>query len=208
MLLKKDEAPEVDYLENWPEHYYEIEDVVKKRVYLKKALEQGIDSEHDAYRMKLLERRYFTIDKSGTADAFMHAWMMMKATTAQSVSFFQKKHLQREWKNCLKELCLIEYIPESDAEKEVLIDEWTDFARSFLISCTGSRGYRSTLFGILPMKDDSVAMKIAEEIQLVTRTFPEKLGMEAEMEPFREILVDTYLQMISQGEIYWEEVTS
>lgn len=206
MLLKKDEAPEIDYLADWPGHYYEIDTAVKKREYLNAAMEQNLDPEYDKYRLRFLERRYFEKDKSGQVDAFMHAWIMMKATTAADVSVFQKRRLQREWRGYLKELCLLEFTPENDAEKEVLLEEWKDFARSFLAYCVGSKTYRSVLFGVLTMKDESLAMKIAEEIQLVTGTYPEKLGLAEEMAPLRQIFAEVYLDTISGGDVYWEEV--
>lgn len=205
MLLKKDEVPEIDYLEAWPSHYYEIKTAAEKKEYLKKAMEEKLDSQYDKYRLKFLERRYFQGNTSGQVDAFMHAWVMMKATAATDVSVFQKRRLQKEWRGFLRELCLMEFVPENDAERKVLVDEWNDFARSFLEYCIGSKSYRSVLFGVLTMKDDSLALKIAEEIQLVTGTFPEKLGMKAEMAPLRQILADTYLGTIANGETYWAE---
>lgn len=205
MLLKKDEAPEIDYLEAWPGHYYEIETAAKKKEYLKKAMEQELDPEYDKYRLRFLERRYFGQNTSGQVDAFMHAWIMMKATAAADVSVFQKRRLQKEWKGYLEELCLSEFTPENEAEQKVLLDEWRDFARSFLAYCIGSKTYRSILFGVLTMKDESLAMKIAEEIQLVTGTYPQKLGLAEEIAPLREIFVEVYLDTIADGEAYWQE---
>ena len=63
---------------------------------------------------------------------------------------------------------------EKDADVEdvcgyILEEEWKNFAYTYLASCTGSRAYCSTLFGIVPIKDAAVAEKIAQDIDLVTK---------------------------------------
>lgn len=63
-------------------------------------------------------------------------------------------------------------------------------------------------FGIVPIKDASVARKIAEEIDFVTRTYPQKLELADEFAPFREVMVNTYCNMIENGSSYWYEVVN
>ena len=167
MLLKKEKTAQIDPLENWPEHYYEIENAKERKEILAQAISLELDLPNDNYRMKLLEKRY---GKDGKNDAFMKAWMMIKASGAAGISFFNKRHLQKELKQYMKDLCLLEYAPENETEQAVLLTEWENFAKVLLASCTGSKTYCSTLFGIVPIKDASVARKIAEEIDFVTRT--------------------------------------
>ena len=57
MLLKKENTAQIDYLENWPEHYYEIENANERKEILSQAISQGLDLPNDNYRMKLLEKR-------------------------------------------------------------------------------------------------------------------------------------------------------
>ena len=180
MLLKKEKPAQIDPLENWPEHYYEIENAKERKEILAQAISRGLDLPNDNYRMKLLEKRY---GKDGKSDAFMKAWMMIKASGAAGISFFNKRHLQKELKQYMKDLCLLEYAPENET-------------------------YCSTLFGIVPIKDASVARKIAEEIDFVTRTYPQKLELADEFAPFREVMVNTYCNMIENGSSYWYEVVN
>ena len=79
MLLKKEKPAQIDPLENWPEHYYEIENAKERKEILAQAISRGLDLPNDNYRMKLLEKRY---GKDGKNDAFMKAWMMIKASGA------------------------------------------------------------------------------------------------------------------------------
>ena len=127
---------------------------------------------------------------------------------AAGISFFNKRHLQKELKQYMKDLCLLEYAPENETEQTILLAEWENFAKVLLASCTGSKTYCSTLFGIVPIKDASVARKIAEEIDFVTRTYPQKLELADEFAPFREVMVNTYCNMIENGSSYWYEVVN
>lgn len=86
--------------------------------------------------MKLLEKRY---GKDGKSDAFMKAWMMIKASGAAGISFFNKRHLQKELKQYMKDLCLLEYAPENETEQAVLLTEWENFAKVLLASRTEAK---------------------------------------------------------------------
>ena len=77
----------------------------------------------------------------------------------------------------------------------ILEEEWKNFAYTYLASCTGSRAYCSTLFGIVPIKDAAVAEKIAQDIDLVTKDYP-----------FRSIMVDAFCQYIPNGESVWKSM--
>ena len=205
MLLKKENTAQIDYLENWPEHYYEIEHANRRKEILPQAISQEVGLPNDNYLKKLLEKRY---GKDKKSDAFMKAWMMIKASGAAGISFFNKRHLQKELKQYMKDLCLLDYTPENETERAILLNEWENFAKVLLASCTGCKTYCSTFFGIVPIKDASVARKIAEEIDFVTRTYPEKLELADEFVPFREIMVNTYCNMIENGRSYWYEVVN
>lgn len=149
MLLKKEKPAQIDYLENWPEHYYEIENAKERKEILAQAIIRELDLPNDNYRMKLLEKRY---GKDGKNDAFMKAWMMIKASGAAGISFFNKRHLQKELKQYMKDLCLLEYAPENETEQAVLLTEWENFAKVLLASCTGSKTYCSTLLALCRSK--------------------------------------------------------
>lgn len=201
MRLKKKPASIPDYLQNWPARYHEIESAIQKRECLAKAMEQNLDPEHDIYRLKLLEKRFFGKNKKGTSDSFMLAWMMIKADCENTPLFRQKK--QQEFVKYLKELCVIEYEPENEAEQQILLEEWTDFAKCYLSSCAGSKTYCSAFFGIVPMRDEAIARKIAEEIDLITKEYPARLGFPDALLPLRKIFISAYCQMVEDGETYF-----
>lgn len=90
----------------------------------------------------------------------MKAWMMIKASGAAGISFFNKRHLQKELKQYMKDLCLLDYTPENKTEQAVLLAEWENFAKVLLASCTGCKTYCSTFLALcrsktLPLQEKS-----------------------------------------------------
>lgn len=209
MLLKQNHTPQIDYMENWPARYYEIEDATLKKSCLEQALAKNLDPKCDPYRMKLLEKRYyFNAHGKKTAkaapDRFMYSWTMIKASAAMDhKSFLRKKRAEKELLSYMKDFCLIDYEPESPDEKQVLTDEWTDFAARLIESCVGNHTYCSTLFGIVPISDKLIAQKLVADINLITRDYPAIFGHEHRFNEFRQILIDVYCQKIENGASYW-----
>lgn len=202
MLLKKNDLPGPDFLENWPAHYYEIKDILQRKEFLEKAISLHLDPDHDCFRMQLLKKRFFARNKKGTADSFILAWIMIKASAASADSLFVKKQKQ-ELENNLKSLCLYDYPSGDEAYQQVLREEWSDFARRYLASCAESKNYCSTLFNMVPLKEEALARKLTSEIDLITRIYPSSFGFEDLLLPLRQIMVDTFCQMIQNGESYW-----
>ena len=170
MLLKNQKEDTTDYTKDWPARYYDIPTGALRREHLKRAKAEGFAVPADSYREMLCERRFFP-KKDGTVDGFFRAWTMIKASAAAGVSFSEKASEKRTAHLHEGSLSLPDdLLPESaDA---VLIEKWQDFARGLISSCTGSKAYCSTLFGLCRSKDAKVAEKLAAEILLVTRDYP------------------------------------
>ena len=209
MLLNNEN---VDYLSDWPTHYYEIEDINERERILQLAIEQKLDPIYDEKRLSVLKKRFGEHPSEKRADRFLHAWMMIQATGAGGVSFFQKKRKKKALCGYLAQLGI--RMDEMQSEEKnsddeetfgcVLEEEWKNFAYTYLASCTGSRAYCSTLFGIVPIKDAAVAEKIAQDIDLVTRDYPAAFGLEESVSPFRNIMVDAFCQYIPNGASVWK----
>lgn len=202
MLLKNENTATTDYLADWPSHYYEIPTGMERLEALDHMAGQGLETPEDSFRRAFCEKRFFSIDPSGKTDLFMRAWTMIQASSASGVSFLKKKRLTAELETYMKDLCLLWDASGSEWEEKIRTEEWRDFARTFIASCTGSKAYCSTLFGFVPIKDTVIAEKIAAEILLVTRDYPGKLGLADAFAPFRQIMCETYCQMMEQGETY------
>lgn len=208
-MLRKDTSTEKkDYLKDWPSHYYEIESATERLAALDAVRETELYTPADDCRRVLFEKR-FTIDKGGrTTDAFLHAWMMIKASAAAGVSFLTKRKSAKELENYMNLLLLTAEAQADIAEHGLLIAEWQDFARSFIASCVGSKSYCSTLFGFIPIKDATVAEKLAAEILLVTRDYPAQFGQADAFVPLHEIMHEAFCSMLENGETYWNAAQS
>lgn len=208
MLREDTSTGKKDYLKDWPSHYYEIETAAERLAALDAIRETDLYTPTDACRRVLFEKR-FTVDKNGkTTDAFMHAWMMIKASAAAGVSFLMKRRSAKELEDYMNRLLLTADAQSDIAERDLLIAEWQDFARSFIASCVGSKSYCSTLFGFIPIKDATVAEKLAAEILLVTRDYPAQFGQADAFAPLYEIMRETFCSMLENGEAYWNAAQS
>lgn len=98
MLLNNEN---VDYLSEWPAHYYEIEDINERERILQLAIEQKLDPALDEKRLLILRKRFGDHPAEKRADLFLRAWMMIQAASAGGVSFFQKKERKKNFVDIL-----------------------------------------------------------------------------------------------------------
>lgn len=208
-MLRKDTSTEKkNYLKDWPDHYYEIETAAERLAALDSIEKTEFYTPADACRRVLCEKRFIT-DKNGkTTDSFLHAWMMIKASAAVGVSFLGKRRSAKELEGYMNQLLLTAEAQADIAEHDLLIAEWRDFAHSFIASCIGSKAYRSTLFGLIPIKDATAAEKLAAEILLVTRNYPAQFGQTDAFTPLHVIMHEAFCSMLENGEAYWNAAQS
>jgi len=201
MLLKKEGEPE--YLEDWPLHYYEIEDIDQRGACLQEMLSRNPDSPEEQERMALFRRRFGKIVSGRRADAFMHGWVMIKVADPSHRLAFSRRHAEREFRESLAELCVLDYPRSAQLE-----EEWKDFARTWILACSGSASYKSRIFGMLQSSDHVVALRMAAEIDQVTRIIPAQFGLEQECAQLHEIMRDAYVSALDHGEQYWQEYSA
>jgi len=190
------------FFANWPTSYYGIPDGPTRLEALKEATKRGITTDDDLYREKILMRRFFSLSKDGSADAFMRGWMMISAGCASQISFFNRKMLTKELLSNMKLLLLHDYNVEDEIEEKVLFEEYRDFAKAYFDSCVDNKIYRSSVFGLIPMKEATLAEKIANEFMAVTKSYPESLGYGEEMLPLHKAVIEIYKENVGNAEEY------
>ena len=90
---------------------------------------------------------------------------------------------------------------------DVFIDEDIEgFADFFVDSSLNSSGYRTTLFGTIPMSDSGAATKLAEDIDEITGTIAGRFGLLEEARPLRTALFKAYLSQVKDGHRILEEL--
>lgn len=201
MLLKKE--INLNYLENWPEHYYEIKDINERENILKSYIEKNPDSVDDQNRLQLLQKRFVCLKDHKRADLFMCGWINSKTLTTENIHFFNKKRIEKEFRQCLEDLCILNY-----ERSPILHEEWKSFAQEFILSCIDSHSYKQIAVGIGHVSDKNVAMRIAGDIDHITKKLPASFLLEDECKELHDIMVETYQQMLENGEQYWNDYCS
>lgn len=139
------------------------------------------------YQEQLKERRYKVTSSKNTIDTFMQAWTLILASNAAGVNWLNKKKLQKELDQYAQDLFLTDYETADKEQQDFIEAEWQDFAQSFIAGCTGNKAYCSTLFGLVPIKDQNVAVKIAEEIENVLLKYPALFQMQDTFLPLYKV---------------------
>lgn len=198
MLLKKE--INLNYLENWPEHYYEIKDINERENILKSYIEKNPDSLDDQTRLQLLQKRFVFLKDHKRADLFMRGWINSKTLSTENIHFFNKKRIEKEFRQCLEDLCILNY-----ERSPILHEEWKSFSQEFILSCIDSHSYKQVAVGIGHVSDKNVAMRIAGDIDHITKKLPASFLLEEECKELHDIMVETYQQMLENGEQYWND---
>lgn len=198
MLLKKE--INLNYLENWPEHYYEIKDINERENILKSYIEKNPDSLDDQNRLQLLQKRFICLKDHKRADLFMRGWINSKTLSTENIHFFNKKRIEKEFRQCLEDLCILNY-----ERSPILHEEWKSFSQEFILSCIDSHSYKQVAVGIGHVSDKNVAMRIAGDIDHITKKLPASFLLEEECKELHDIMVETYQQMLEKGEQYWND---
>lgn len=196
MLLKKEIR--VTNLEDWPLHYYDIKDINEREDCLEKILEENPTSLDDQKRLHVLHHR-FGYKSNKRADNFMKAWLLTKALTTEHVSFINKKRIEKELKRYLRDLCVLDY--ERD---DIVRNEWKNFSEELIYMCIDSSSYKQIAVGLGHVSDKDVAMRIAGDIDAITKKLPAMFSLEQQCEELYEIMHQTYITMLENGEAYWE----
>lgn len=202
MTLAERKPLSTDIFAEWPDSYYREESLARRREYIEEQLRRHPESEADQRRKDLLDRR-LSLKGKEEADLFIRAWMMIRIAENDRISFLNRKSKEKELRENLKQLCILEY-----AESDELIREWRDFARKYLIICCKSPSYKTVGFGLIHINDEKAAFKIAAEIDLVTRKIPSRFDLDQACLSFRNTVVQVYCELLENGQDYWERYTS
>ena len=139
-----------------------------------------------------------------------------KKELKELLDIFDFPEEKKRYENQIEQKEEVKYTRETDrnaptTEKESLQDfckvaEWKAFASFWIETCVEDKSYSSTVFGLLRMKDESLAKKMAQDIADALYFIPRSLELLEVAEPLRKVLVDCYCKSIFQGEKYWKEI--
>lgn len=195
MKLKDKTEKTEDYLDNWPESYYEEMDPKRRREMLEHALNAFENNESEQKRSRIYKLRY----GRNMADQFMRVWLDLKfRNTNEAVPFFKRRRKVEEIRSLYAQFGIYE-----EDFRDVLLPEWHHFARTVITTNADDRGFNSTLLGLVSITDESAAKKLADEMHAVLKEVPEKYGLQDEVKEFREVFHEEYINNVENGSLYW-----
>ena len=177
------------WLENWPEMFYRIAPR-ERAAALAEQLRRYPDSVDDQRREVILKKRY----NRDFDDVFMLAWMMLKVADAQNTNLFTRTRYRYDVETELRRLCILD-----ETEDEILRAEWRQFGDFLIHTYVKSPSFRSAIFGMGSVSDRNTALRLAGEIETVTKTVPGRIGHIETVRPFREIILERYTALIPSG---------
>ena len=168
--------------------------------------------EDDRRRLLVFLKRYPEKTKRGRMrrDGFVAAWMDILITGRQGNGLFSGRRNQTRLRKDLEDLGVLNC--EEDA---FLHEEWENFAKAWLEMCATDRNYTTAAFGFFHLQDESIAAKIARELDDVTRKIPEQMDVcrsdeeRRRLENFRNAVLNVYADNIEDGRnIFNREISS
>ncbi|WP_022759881.1 DUF6553 family protein [Butyrivibrio sp. AD3002] len=202
-------------------NYHEIEDIAERRDYLLSVI-AGTDEIHEAaikynclnppasadeaaMRIQVLDHRYE--NKGGQwIDRYMHAFMMLLTMNrASGISLFNKKR-KAQCAGYLSELGLVDNAAAKEEDYLSLqLEEWVDFAVSYIKVCINDKTYGSAFGGMIHMQDKDAAMKVISDIDTALYEIPMDYELIEEAKPLYKIFKETYCRLLESGTSLWQE---
>ena len=128
---------------------------------------------------------------------------MLKSAEVSAPGFFLKKKYERDVRKEFSRLGIT-----GDAPDALLKDEWRNFADTMIRMYLSSPSYRSAVFGMGAVNDRNTALRLASEIEAVTKTVPELASLGELVTPFRNIVLERFTALVPDGEAILAEVQS
>lgn len=186
---KKEFKPE--YLDDWPSHYYQLNDPYLRELCLKEYLKQHPDSQEDLRRLEIFNHRYGSSVRK--QDMYFYGWSMLKAVS-QSSRFLNRRRREMELREYFIDLAVL-----STKTDELQKKEWENFAADFMEKSLKGSSYGSTLLGLGKVSERDKLMRIANDIHTITFSLPLEVYLEKEAEPLRNILEQAFLDASEDG---------
>ena len=193
-LKKYDETS----FQNWPDPFYETDDI-NERERLLLAHMEAHPNEEDEERLRIFKQRFE--DGQGRPDCFMRAWLLIPVAHQNLSTLFSRKSALKDLHENYQILGISKKEPT-----EPLLEEWRAFAKKLIYVDATDPQYNSLIFGLGKMSDKTAAKKILSEIDSITRLSPRELGLEAQCAKLHNIMLQTYVQMIPDGHQYLSDL--
>lgn len=173
--------------------YYQEIDKDKRKALLDSAIaEDGMNPEYEL-RKELWERRYGRREKEPEGiDYYIRGWMSVMYLKQSATSFFGKRSALKEIQKAKEDWNLDFLREQGELGEKLLYQELFNMVKLYIYLCANDKNYKSTLFGLMQIDQKKLIEKMANDIYESSRTIPQILGMEEELQVLRKAAEDAF----------------
>lgn len=162
-------------------------------------------------RKELYNLRYSRKSKNKDgelADGYIGLWMEIRLAANSIHGFFGSRNVRKMLSKQLKHLGILEFMEKGDLEKNLLYDEFYHMAALYIDSSRKDRSYTTTIMGLMPLKEEAIYDKLAEDVFNVAYLVPRSAGMENELSLFSRAIVDAMNDILPESREYLEQMVA
>lgn len=175
-----------EYLDDWPKHFYELQDASLREQCLKEYSLQHPDSPEEIRREEIFIQRYGNGVRH--QDKYYYAWSMLKSMS-ESATFLNRKKREIELRQYMIDFAIL-----SEKTDDLQILEWQNFANQFIKDSMQGQSYGSTLLGLGRISTHDKISRIAHDIQTVTVSLPREIYLDKQAQPLHNALEKALLE--------------
>lgn len=186
--------------------YYRETDSLKRKKLLEISIANGEEPEANEIRKEIWEIRHKDKLKDGTPmDSFMKLWMHLEFNRDSRNHFGGNKRAVRELKQILEEIHFQEIIDKGGLYEKLLYRECVNLVALYMDLCEHDRTYGTGVFGLVPLKKESLENKLRTDIYQTAVQVPEELGLKRDLVLLTQAAREAYSQHFS-GEKMPDEI--
>lgn len=173
--------------------YYQEIDKDKRKALLDGAIaKEGINPEYEL-RQVLWERRYGRREKEPEGvDYYIRGWMTLMYLKQSATSVLGKRSALREIQKAKKDWNMKFLRDQGELGERLLYQELYNMVKLYIHLCGNDKNYRSSLFGLMQIDQKKLTEKIAFDVHESTRTIPQILGVEEELQDLQRAAADAF----------------
>ena len=181
--------------------YYDLEEKEEKKSFLDTKLQEKENVDTNQIRLAIWNARYGKrMKKSSDIDYFVKSFLSLVVLSRISLSFLNQKKEEKELLSIMKDLCIVpsqyfdleSFHPNQSLAKELLLNEYRNFASYYFHLCISDKTFSSALMGTVSLKEEKVMEKLASDIKTACFHTPRRFAKQDEFKELREILYSEF----------------
>lgn len=144
------------------QYMYEIDRRKRKEILDEAVAVEGMTPENEL-RTKIYEKRYDS-HKGQDIDHFIAGWMNLSYLRGTTKNFWSKRKIARARREIMDSWQMDMIGEYGDIGREILYEELFNMSRLYFDLCRRDKGYNSVFLGLGRINEDTLTVKIANEV--------------------------------------------